>query len=107
MQQRLILPDNLRINGLDYAVDMVESLADGVQVCYGKIWPGKTKIEINIGAQSSERMLVTLWHEVVHAILIHAGVDLGDDEERIVEALGLGIYQVLADNLDELVLAED
>ena len=56
---RMRLPDQLRINGLDYAVNAVESLDDNGQLCNGKIWPGRGLIEINIGEQTGAIMLVS------------------------------------------------
>ena len=44
---------------------------------------------------------VTLWHEIVHALLYHNCADLDDEtEERVAEVLGLGLYQVLEVNHD-------
>jgi len=50
-----------------------------------------------------------LWHEILHGIREHAGLEI-ENEEEIVEMFSKGIYQVLQDNgnlLFDLVPAEN
>jgi Zn-dependent peptidase ImmA (M78 family) len=41
---------------------------------------------------------VTLWHEIIHALLFNAGVYTAEHNEQQIDALAHGIIQVLRDN---------
>jgi len=41
---------------------------------------------------------VTLWHEIIHALLFNAGVYESEHNEQQIDALAHGIVQVLRDN---------
>jgi hypothetical protein len=41
---------------------------------------------------------VTLWHEIIHAVLFNAGVYAPEHDEQQIDALAHGIVQVLDDN---------
>ena len=41
---------------------------------------------------------VTLWHEIIHALLFNAGVYEPEHNEQQIDALAHGIVQVLRDN---------
>jgi hypothetical protein len=43
-------------------------------------------------------MCVTLWHEILHVICSQADINLGEEEEQVVDKIAYGIYQVLQDN---------
>lgn len=54
--------------------------------------------QINLWAAVAPRSkYVTLWEEIIHAILINAGYN-GEHDERMVSALAHGIAQTLIDN---------
>ena len=50
----------------------------------------------NVGT-AHEKRCVTLWHEILHGIRNHAGLEI-ENEEVIVDMFAKGIYQVLQDN---------
>lgn len=92
------LPDSIRIGGVEYAVLTDAHLNNGANMLYGQVLWEPSEITIRDG-MGHQRMCITMWHEIVHALLHHACVDLEDNvEERIAEALGFGLYQVLQDN---------
>jgi predicted metal-dependent peptidase len=43
-----------------------------------------------------QTMRVVLWHEVIHAILSHAGIS--EQSERLVDAIAYGVVQTIRDN---------
>ncbi len=92
------IPESIRINGVEYTIRNTENLNDGRQMLDGRITYGDSLIQIKAD-QGHQHKCIILWHEIVHGILYHAGVELDDDtEEKIAEALGFGLYQVLQDN---------
>lgn len=94
------IPDNIRINGVDYKIVYVPALNDGTNVAYGFIDFENSTIELNPERQAHQRMCATLWHEILHGIAFSMGIreTMGDNEEEIVDAFARGIYQVLQDN---------
>lgn len=53
--------------------------------------------EISLDESSSPQVLeVTLWHEIIHAILYNAGIT--KHKEKLVDIIAAGITQVLQDN---------
>lgn len=87
----------IKIGPLTYQVKEVEDLrGDAGQSLFGSVSYGAQVIKIDSGA-CADRKQAILWHEVLHAILDHAGQGDAVTEEAIV-ALGFGIAQVLAEN---------
>lgn len=94
------IPNSVRIGGVEYTVKREMNLNDGVNMLFGRVeWePSEILLKYGMGQQHSG---VTLWHEIVHAMLYHGCAELDEEtEERVAEVLGLGIYQVLEDNHD-------
>lgn len=92
------IPESVRIGGVEYPVVYVDNLNNGVQLAYGHIDYENCKIELsnNVGT-AHEKRCVTLWHEILHGIRNHAGLEI-ENEEEVVNMFAKGIYQVLQDN---------
>ena len=92
------IPESIRIGGVEYAIRLTPDLVVGNQLCYGYICFDNSTISIlenrDMGVQ---RQGITLWHEILHGIREHAGMQI-ENEEEIVEMFSKGIYQVLQDN---------
>lgn len=90
----------VRIGGIVYDVLEVENLLDDSKATKinGQIKYNTTEIliEKNLSEQAKE---VTLWHEIIHGIIIQASME---QEEKLIEVLGYGIFGVLQDNPDIL-----
>ena len=94
------IPNSVRIGGVEYTVKREMDLNDGANMLYGRVdWESsEILLKHDMGQQHSG---VTLWHEIVHALLFHSCAKLDEEtEERVAEVLGLGLYQVLEDNHD-------
>jgi hypothetical protein len=83
------------IGGISYKVEHVHALRDGDQILDGHIRysPSLIQLDAGLGPQAA---YVTLWHEILHALLTHAGRDNHDETQ--ISALAYGIAQVLRDN---------
>jgi len=94
------IPDKIRIGGIDYKVEFVEHLNDGQKVLNGQISYNDSVIRINRSNLSHQMSCITMWHEIIHGIAVHAGLDLNkeDSEEHITDVIARGVYQVLQDN---------
>ncbi len=92
------IPKSVRIGGIEYPVNYVDDLNDGVNMAYGFIDYENCKITLS-GTQGTahEKRCCTLWHEILHGIRNHAGLEI-ENEEEIVDMFAKGIYQVLQDN---------
>ena len=92
------IPDSIRIGGVEYPVVYVEHLNNGVNLAYGHIDFDTCKIELSdtIGTAHEKRCKI-LWHEILHGIREHAGLEI-ENEEEVVDMFAKGIYQVLQDN---------
>ena len=92
------IPDSVRIGGVEYSVKYVDWLNDGINMCYGLIDYGDCTISLSATAGTGhEKQCRTLWHEILHGIREHAGLEI-ENEEAVVEMFAKGIYQVLQDN---------
>ena len=93
------IPKTIRLNGIEYTVEEVDHLDNGVNLAYGYINYETHQIliskEKNIGYQ---KKCLVLLHEIMHGIAEAYRLDLGDNEEEIVDTFARGIYQVLQDN---------
>ncbi len=93
------IPESVRINGVDFSVELIAHLNDGVHKLHGLANFCTCSIAIDPDSQEHQMKCITLWHEILHVILHNAQIDLPEDEEeRIVTALSNGVYQVLQDN---------
>jgi predicted PilT family ATPase len=92
------IPNSVRIGGIEYPIVYVKDLNTGVQLAYGHIDYDNCVIELsdNFGTAHEKRCCV-LWHEILHGIREHAGIEIAD-EETVVDMFAKGIYQVLQDN---------
>lgn len=92
------IPNSIRIGGVEYPVVYVEHLNDGVNLAYGHIDFDNCQIELSdtIGTAHEKRCKI-LWHEILHGIREHAGLEI-ENEEEVVDMFAKGIYQVLQDN---------
>lgn len=95
------IPSKIRINGVDYQVISQPNIVSGADVFYGMIDYNENNIKIATRGVSQEKQKITLLHELFHGIIENAQLDI-DDEETVVEAFARGIYQIIADNEDEL-----
>lgn len=62
---------------------------------FGEVLYGPCKLYLKRSLVSASKRM-TLWHEVIHIILVHAGYR--DQDEKLIEVLASGIMQVLQDN---------
>lgn len=92
------IPKSVRIGGVEYTVVYTPKLNNGVQMAYGHIDYDNCIIELSdtVGTGHEKRCLI-LWHEILHGIREHAGLEI-ENEEAVVDVLARGIYQVLQDN---------
>lgn len=91
------IPESIRIDGIDYEVTFEEKLNDGERMLLGDINYQESEIHIKKN-QSHQYACVTLLHEILHGIAHHKKLELGKNEETIIDAFAFGIYQVLQDN---------
>jgi hypothetical protein len=93
------IPNKIRIGGVDYEIQDVDHLNDGVSVCYGHISFEDSIIQLHSSNQTHQKKCITLWHEILHGITENACLEIEDaDEETIIDVFAKGIYQVLQDN---------
>jgi hypothetical protein len=92
------IPESVRIGGVEYKVTRDQPfLNDGTNLLYGQINYNETTIELSNVANSHQMKCITLWHEILHGIRNHAGLEI-ENEEDVVDMFARGIYQVLQDN---------
>lgn len=92
------IPESVRIGGVEYPIVYVAHLNDGVNLAYGHIDFENCVIELSetCGTAHEKRCLI-LWHEILHGIRQHSGIEV-ENEEEVVDMFARGIYQVLQDN---------
>jgi hypothetical protein len=85
----------LRIGSMVYEVEDVESLHDDGGRLNGRIIHDDCRIEITAGLNPQTHRVV-LWHEVLHGILVQAGIR--EHDEAMIAVLAYGIVGALRDN---------
>lgn len=90
--------DNIKVGGIDYIVIYTDLSAYDSNDSYrmGNTHEAKAIIEIRkeMPKQRQEQVLI---HEMVHAMFYEIGIEMEDDED-IVNRVGLVLHQVLKDN---------
>lgn len=87
----------IKISGIDYSVDGFDTDVD--RNLMGRLAYDTAQIYIRNDLPIDKKM-ETLLHEVMHAVYMNAGLQPGDEEEKVVTALSSGLYQFLKDNKD-------
>lgn len=87
------LPETVKVGAITYQVKQESRTAD--HSAYGMILYSESLISIQPG-MSDDYKRVTLWHEMIHAMMHDAG--LREHDETIVTALSHKIVQVLKEN---------
>jgi hypothetical protein len=87
----------IKISGIDYSVDGFDTDVD--RNLMGRLSYDTAQIYIRNDLPIDKKM-ETLLHEVLHAVYMNAGLQPGDEEEKVVTALSSGLYQFLKDNKD-------
>ncbi len=94
------LPATIRIGDIRYNVLEADRPADDPNdMVLGEIVFSSVRIYIN-PEQDAQIQRQTLWHEIVHGILHHAGQDHTENHEALVIALGYGLCSLVRNNPD-------
>lgn len=89
----LKLPKSVKIGPVVYEVKEEMRLAnDGL---YGQIVYSESVIEMNPMMKPQHRD-ITLWHEMLHGMLLQGGIR--EHDERILDVLAHGLVQLIKDN---------
>lgn len=91
------LPKSIRVDGIDYTIEQKPDLNDGANVLYGEVSYSEAKISINTKIDEQLKGL-TLWHELVHIILNNADMHEERENEKLVNAISTGVFQIIQDN---------
>lgn len=89
--------ESISIGPIDYHCEEVLRLVDhNAKKLDGWIQFNECLIQIDLDLDP-QRKFVVLWHEILHAILSQAEIELENDE-KVISVLSYGIAQVLRDN---------
>lgn len=90
--------EKIKVGGINYSVKEkdLSDFNNNDSFRMGQCFETKAEIEIS-ERLPTERKNQTLVHELVHAIFFESGIEL-ENEEEIVNRIGLILYQVLKDN---------
>jgi hypothetical protein len=92
------IPRTIRINGIDFTIDIVDELNDGAKTLYGDVKYGESKIRLNSEGQGHQRQCVTLWHEIFHSVCEMNGLEAERENESLMDTFAFAVYQILQDN---------
>lgn len=87
------LPKSVKIGPIVYGVKEDTRVAN--ESMWGQIVYAESSIELNPG-MSEQHRTITLWHEILHGMLVQGGIR--EHDERILDVLAHGIVSVLKDN---------
>lgn len=93
---RLILPDVVNVNGIDYSVSEEDIVIVNNSTTYaGSVEYCKPHINI-LSSMGEQRKIQTFYHELVHAMLFEAGFE--EQDEDLVDRLSKVLMNVVKDN---------
>ena len=111
----MIIPNRIRVGSTFYTVKSQETpiVNNGLQ-CYGYCDPNIHEIVLDAGLISDEQtMEQTFCHELIHAMMFERKINLeawgltNAQMEHVVDSLGISLHQVLMDNPDITMTAEE
>ena len=88
-----LLPKRVKVGGITYSINKIKMEDFGE--CHTDPPTINIKAKMKYSLQAS-----TLVHELLHIAYTHAGIQLGDDEERIISGLENVLVPIIADNPD-------
>ena len=111
----MIIPEIIRVGSTFYTVKAQETpiVINGKQ-CYGYCDPNIHEIVLDAGLISDEQtMEQTFCHELIHAMMFERKINLeawgltNAQMEHVVDSLGISLHQILMDNPDITMTAEE
>ena len=111
----MIIPNRIRVGSTFYTVKSQETpiVNNGLQ-CYGYCDPNIHEIVLDAGLISDEQtMEQTFCHELIHAMMHERKINLeawgltNAQMEYVVDSLGISLHQILMDNPDITLTAEE
>ena len=111
----MIIPNEIRVGSTFYTVKAQATpiVMNGMQ-CYGYCDPNMHEILLDAGLNSDEQtMEQTFCHELIHAMMFERKINLeawgltNAQMEHVVDSLGISLHQVLMDNPDITLTAEE
>ncbi|WP_294977362.1 ImmA/IrrE family metallo-endopeptidase [uncultured Leuconostoc sp.] len=98
MSKEFKIPKSIKVGAIDYKIEIVhlDRNNDGDEIL-GYCQYIDNVIQINEDA-SPERQEQTLYHELVHAILFESSNNEFQDNERLVDSVGLILHQIIKNN---------
>ena len=97
MTNRLI-PDTIRIMGIDFATSIVNDLHCDGEDADAEIDVNECTIRVDDSLSNPQSVRLALWHEIIHGMLQLTGFVREGENEVLVQCIALGVYQVLRDN---------
>ena len=111
----MIIPNEIRVGSTFYTVKAQSTpiVMNGTQ-CYGYCDPSMHEILLDAGLISDEQtMEQTFCHELIHAMMFERKINLeamglsNKQMEHVVDSLGISLHQILMDNPDITLTAEE
>ena len=93
----------LVIGPLIYAVDHVSGDDNSP---WGEVKYAQQRITV-LDSLTAGQQWITLWHEIIHAVLVQAGHEKLQGNEDLMNALSHGLVQVLMDNSELVAMIPD
>ena len=87
-----MIPKNVNICGIPHTVKICEDSFNSDTVHFGQINYAKAEIRIN-GGTTQELQMQTLFHEILHGMLVLIGRNSEAEDEQLVQALAAAMYQ--------------
>ena len=111
----MIIPDQIRVGSTFYTVRaQLEPIVMNEKQCYGYCDSNMHEIVLDAGLISDEQtMEQTFCHELIHAMMFERKINLeamglsNAQMEHVVDSLGISLHQILMDNPDITLTAEE
>lgn len=87
----------VKIGSTKVEIALLPALREGGDDCLGLWKYNDARIEL-LETMHPQRTYDVLWHEMVHALLHHAGYETETHNEQMVDVIGHGVAQILRDN---------
>ena len=111
----MIIPNEIRVGSTFYTVKAQTTpiVNNGMQ-CYGYCDPNMHEILLDAGSISDEQTMEQAFcHELIHAMMFERKINLeawgltNTQMEHVVDSLGISLHQILMDNPDITLTAEE